>query len=380
MAYKTIFTQKDSSLSRMSSPSDTLLMLVRPEPEVLGTLSQVDWDGVVELANEHYLAPLLYARVEAMGLQLPPSAEERLRQRHTDATAHTIFFEFALEGLIDLFRQADIPLVAYKGIPLARMLYGDAALRPGGDIDVMIKATDLERCHNLLRQNGWKHTRSWEIHENYIQELGGTELILEVHWISQREGEYHIPEARFWEEASPGAEGWTFSHEMTLLIIILHCARHFFVPYRQMVDIAHAVAQWNKTLNWARVVALATEANAMPMLATVLALVHRDLGAPLPNHAPLKQQMSSQRIQLTTRYLSTKHLLGSPLFPALDRYLVPILHGNWQPATLILHDLLPPRELIAYRYGISADSWLVPLYRAMRPFELLGKHIRQQFE
>jgi hypothetical protein len=244
----------------------------------------------------------------------------------------------------------------------------------------MVRAADLERSHNLLLQNGWKHTRSWEIHENYIQELGGTEIILEVHWISQREGEYYIPEARFWEEASQGAEGWHFSHEMTLLIIILHCARHFFVPYRQMVDIAHAVTQWNETLNWERVVALATEAEAMPMLATVLALAHRDLAAPLPNHAQLKQQMSSQRIQLSTRYLSTKHLLGSPLFPALDRYLVPILHGNWQPATLIWHDLLPPRELIAYRYGISPDSWLVPLYRAMRPFELLSKHIRQRFE
>lgn len=336
---------------------------------------------MVELAQAHALGALLHSRLEGAHDSLPSAAQTALRQAHTDTAAYTIFFEFSLQALIESFRREGIPLVAYKGIPLARALYGDPGLRPGGDIDVMVRTADLERSHALLQREGWELQRTWEIHDIFIKELGGTRIPLELHWISQREGEYYIPETRFWEEAAEREdEGWQFSNEMTLLIIILHAARHFFVPYRQMVDIAHAVALWNETLNWERLVALAVEANAMPIVATVLALVQRDLAAPAPRHETLTRLMASRRIRLTTRYLSPARLLRTTPFSALDRYLVPILCGAWEPARLILHDLLPPRELIAYRYGIAPDSHLVPLYTLLRPLWLLSKHLRREKE
>ncbi|MGB0386564.1 MAG: nucleotidyltransferase domain-containing protein [Ardenticatenaceae bacterium] len=360
------------------SPLDALLNLVSPNPSGLESLT-TDWEALVDTAERHALVPLLHARLEPILDRLPPAVQESLQRAYTDSAAHTIFFEFALESIIEAFRREQIPLVAYKGIPLARMLYDDSAVRLAGDIDVMVPTADLERCQVLLEQEGWQHERTWEIHLNYVKKMGGTEIPLEVHWVSQREGEYHIPHMRFWEEAFETEAGWTFSREMTLLIIVLHCARHFFVPYRQMVDIAHAVAQWNETLDWERIVALANEAHATPMLATVLALAHRDLGAPLPKHATLVQLMASWRIRMTIRYLSVDHLLGEPLFSALDRYFVPLLNGAWHPARLILHDFLPPPELVVYRYDVSPNSRWIPLYTILRPLRLLGKHLRQRF-
>lgn len=364
----------------MRAPIDSLLALVRPAPLPLdsATLSGDDWAGLLALATGHHLGALLHERLAPQLDTLPDDVASTLRAAHTASAASTLYFDFALQGLLDGFRQAEIPLVAYKGIPLARALYGDPSLRPAGDLDVMVRAADLERSRALLEREGWALQRSWEIHDIFIKEIGGTRVPLELHWVSQREGEYHIPEERLWEEARRFDEGWTFSNEMMLLIIILHSARHFFTPYRQLVDIAHAVALWNERLDWEKVRRLAAEAEALPILAVVLGLVHRDLGAPLPAHEPLARQLRAPRARLTQRYLSPWHLLVQPRFAALDRYLVPLLSGAWQPVRLLLHDLLPPPELVAYRYGIDPDSRLIPLYTLLRPLHLLGKHLRQR--
>jgi hypothetical protein len=357
----------------------TLLKVVSPYPHPVTLPPTFDGEGFYDIASRHYLCALVNARLGSAAKQLPGEIQAQFSRDQHISAANTMFYEAGLEEVTELFYTAGIPLVAYKGIPLARTLYGDAALRPTGDIDVMVRPDDLGRTRQLLEAHGWEFQRAWEIHHNFAKEIWGKEVILEVHWVSQREGEYHLPPERFWEEIHPTATGWEFSPEMNLLIITLHCARHSFTPYRQVVDIAHAVAQWGNTLNWQRLMDLAMEADALHIVAIVMAVVHRDLGVPLPDHPLLTRLMQSRRVRLALRYLSPRRLLDKPMFSALDRYIVPAITGAWGPARLVLHDLLPPPELIQYRYGIPANSPWVPLYVLGRPFELLIKNIRKQF-
>lgn len=359
------------------SALSTLLRLVRPSPDTVTLPPTFDSAAFYEIASRHFLCPLVNARLGGAAKQLPADVQTRLSRDQVVSAANTMFYEAALAEVTQLFRAAGIPLAAYKGIPLARQLYGDAALRPTGDIDVMVRPDDIARARALLEANGWTFQRAWEIHHNYSKEFWDKAVILEVHWVSQRAGEYHLPPERFWEECREGAEGWEFSPEMTLLIITLHAARHSFVPYRQLVDIAHAVALWGKTLDWQRVAALALEADALHIVAIVMALVHRDLGVPLPDHPLLARMARSRRTRLALHYLSPKRLLETPMFSALDRYIVPAITGAWGPARLLFHDLLPPPELIEYRYGVPANSPLVPLYVMARPFELLLKNVKK---
>lgn len=358
---------------------NTLLRLVSPYPDAVTLPPTFDGEGFYDIASRHYLCALVNARLGNAAKQLSGTIQAQLSRDQHISAANTMFYEAGLQEVTELFHTAEIPLVAYKGIPLARTLYGDAALRPTGDIDVMVRPDDLERTRTLLEANGWEFQRAWEIHHNYAKEIWGKQVILEVHWVSQREGEYHLPPERLWEEIHPTENGWDFSPEMTLLIITLHSARHSFTPYRQVVDIAHAVAKWGDSLNWQRLLDLAMEADALHIVAIVMAMVNRDLGVPLPEHPLLTRLIKSRRVRLAVRYLSPRRLLDKPMFSALDRYIVPAITGAWGPARLVLHDLLPPPELIQYRYGIPANSPLVPFYVIGRPFELLIKNIRKQF-
>jgi hypothetical protein len=281
---------------------------------------------------------------------------------------------------METFRKHGVPMVVFKGVPLACALYGDPSLRPTSDIDVMVRRADLERARELLEATGWNLQSEWIIHHNFAKEFGGSRIPLEVHWTNQREGEYNIPEDILWEEVRDDESGWHFSNEMMLLILVLHAARHAFTPYRLLVDIASSLHLWNATLDWVGLVVLAEQSRAMPLLAPVFSLAQRDLHAPLPRHDGLVSRMRSWRVRAAVRHLSPGHLLGRRWFPILDRYWVPFLTGNWHPLRLFVRDLVPPLDVLAYMHQVPRNSPRLLLYYPLRPILLLGKYIRQQFE
>ena len=249
------------------------------------------------------------------------------------------------------------------------------------DIDVLVHTDDVTASTDLLSQMGWKMPDTPQPFQikacELTKEVFGALIYLELHWTNQRKGEYDLPEERLWEETTESDEGTLFTPEMALFTLVLHAARHSFRPYRQLVDIAHAVSRWNDTLNWERVVALANEAHALPMLATVLALVQRELNTPMPKHDELAQKVNSRRIQLTISLLTSQRLLYSNSTNTLDRYWVPLASGAWQPATFFLSDTLRTPKQIAYIYNLPEDSPLLPLYVMARPFLLAGTYIQR---
>lgn len=362
------------------SSIDALSYLVSPQPANLEHFN-TDWQALYKVAKRHSLTPLLHARLEPILERVPATTRDALREDRTQSAAHALFLEFELTQIVETFRAHDIQLIVFKGIPLARQLFDDAALRPMVDIDVLVHANDVTRSTDLLSQMGWNMPDTPQPFQikacELTKEVFGALIYLELHWSNQRKGEYDLPEERLWQETSETSEGRLFTPEMALFTLVLHAARHSFRPYRQLVDIAHAVTLWNDSLNWNRVVELANEAQALPMLATVLALVHRELNTPMPKHDELAQKLNSRRIQLTISLLTSQRLLYSQSINNLDRYWVPLASGAWQPVTFFLSDMLRTPKQIAYIYNLPEDSPLLPFYIISRPFLLAGKYIQR---
>ena len=362
------------------SSTDALSYLVSPQPCNLQHFS-TDWQALYKVAKRHSLTPLLHERLTPILERVPATTRDALREDRTQSAAHALFLEFELTQIVETFRAHEVPLIVFKGIPLARQLFDDAALRPMVDIDVLVHTDDVTMSTDLLTQMGWKMPEGPQPFQikacELTKEVFGALIYLELHWTNQRKGEYDLPEERLWQETTDTNDGTLFTSEMALFTLVLHAARHSFRPYRQLVDIAHAVTRWNDSLNWDRVVDLATEAQALPMLATVLALVHRELNTPLPKHDKLAQRINSRRIQLTIGLLTSQRLLYSSNTDNLDRYWVPLASGAWQPATFFLSDMLRTPKQIAHIYNLPEDSPLLPLYVVLRPFLLAGKYIQR---
>lgn len=103
---------------------------------------------LAELARRHRVAGLAHGGFAAEGfLVLAGDA----RQIALDA----LHAASACRDLRDAFAGEDIPLLFLKGLPVARLAYGDASVKMSADIDVLIQLDALAEATKILQALGY---------------------------------------------------------------------------------------------------------------------------------------------------------------------------------------------------------------------------------
>ena len=357
------------------TPSQLLLAFVRPgaPPDTLPT---GDWAAAVELAEEHRLVPLFYDRLAPHHDALPRSPYEQLRQIYGAIAAELLVYEIEQRRIVAAFRDGP-PLLLHKGLTLTQQLYGDPALRPTSDIDLLVHPADLGAARERLAELGWEQQpTAFDTKNLHLwKPSAGMTLLLELHWTTMEEGEFELPEDVLWSETEAEGTIHRFTPEMTLLHLLLHAPHHGFRPYRLLVDVAHALATWHDTLDWARLVALAETARALPLCATVIALAHDHLGAPMPAHPAIRRVAARPTVRAMRRWLTAERLLTRPSYGDMDRYLVPIAAGHLGSARFVLRDLLLTPEQMRMVYDLPRGSRRVWGYYLLRPLLLVRDYL-----
>ena len=116
-----------------------------------------DWKGLVALAAAEGLGPALgFACRADRAAPLPFTVRARLEQYLVDGTARYLLLSRELARLLERFEGERIPVIPLKGPALAEALYPDPALRPGTDLDLLIRRETLERVDDLLLGLGYR--------------------------------------------------------------------------------------------------------------------------------------------------------------------------------------------------------------------------------
>lgn len=169
--------------------------LVRPSDAELEALHRLaadceDWDGLVRQADAHGLAPLLARHLDGAHVQLPRSAARLLRAlrvMHRDANAARLQ---ALADILRLFASADVESVVLKGAALGILVYGDPALRPMCNLDLLVPRSDVRRAQLLLEHHGFEpswtepHRRKFGAHHHLpplVRHVDGVAVEVELH-------------------------------------------------------------------------------------------------------------------------------------------------------------------------------------------------------
>lgn len=239
----------------------------------------LDVPALVRAAEEEGLAPLLHRHVVAAGLELAPEPRATLRGlvlRHANMAR--------LRGLVvpEVLRELErggIASMLLKGAAAAEVLYGDRALRPMRDVDLLVGPRDVEAALAAARRAGFEATAlpgaphhapplarrdargtvSLEIHHRLGDELGGR----------GRDLDELLPRAR--EIRAGGARAWVPGP----VDFLAHVARHTFrVPMGAewfrlvgVADLVTGVERWHAELDWAAI------ARDEPELAAVVPLL-----------------------------------------------------------------------------------------------------------
>lgn len=74
---------------------------------------------------------------------------------HHQMVLQNLVIESELQRCLAAFKQAEIPLILFKGPALSYTIYPEAHLRTYHDIDALIHPEDLPRAHELLKRMGY---------------------------------------------------------------------------------------------------------------------------------------------------------------------------------------------------------------------------------
>ncbi|HEU5441682.1 MAG TPA: nucleotidyltransferase family protein [Ktedonobacterales bacterium] len=122
-------------------------------------LSHDDWYDVLGVAIRGGMESLAYTHAAAAGLLdgMPEQIVEALKGAYITTLTDNLRLRNEQLRLLDGLRERNVPAVPFKGIALALRYYGEPslALRPVGDMDLLIHRADAEAAAAALRAMGY---------------------------------------------------------------------------------------------------------------------------------------------------------------------------------------------------------------------------------
>jgi hypothetical protein len=117
----------------------------------------LDWTHFVALAQRHAVLPLVWRSLGgAADESVPRAVRDHLRAASTGVALRNRAMAAELVDLLEALDRHGIRAIAYKGPLLAAAIYGDLAIRPCGDLDLLVRRHDAEAAVQVLSERGFE--------------------------------------------------------------------------------------------------------------------------------------------------------------------------------------------------------------------------------
>ncbi|HKP88147.1 MAG TPA: nucleotidyltransferase family protein [Blastocatellia bacterium] len=321
-------TPDERSLADLIGAAFSFNESAAPPPDLEGK----DWPLMVETATSHGIAPLAYAALKKSDLLkvAPRSAIETLRLNYLRASvANRLAFQ-DLSYWVDRFRHENIPVIVLKGGALAVTVYDDIALRPMGDLDLLIRPESVARAREVLIEEGYaegyasltgmagRSAARFSVAQSF-QRMGKRPSQIDIHWHAFTTPYYfeRIPVEWFWERTTGfqagHARALTFSPEAQLLHLSAHCMLH---GYRRLIwsyDIARLIRRCAGQIDWDEIVRASETFGLSQLLSKSLLEVREHWGVRVP--APVYERLGAAHTPLKGRVVfgASEAVSGGPL-------------------------------------------------------------------
>ena len=362
--------------------------------ELLG--ADVNWGQLLTKATRHGVPTLVYHHLRSLGASgaVPGQAWDTLERAYRAAQLLAMRQRYEVGRLLDALGVANVRVIVLKGLALVETIYPDPALRPSGDIDLLVCLADIDDVEATLRRLGYLpgeefQPREWYrpgvFHHLCPYRLPGREVQVDAHWglLPPRVGVSADVEG-LWARATmssiAGRPVWVLAPADLVLHLSLHVtAQHRLqTGLRHLVDVAEACRHYGAQLEWGAVVARAASWRARRYAYLSLRLARDLLGAPVSDEvleqlrpdAVGEQVVTSARVRLLTARPAGERL---PVSVNLGRLLLP--SGGGDRLRLFVARLFPTPEWMVGEYGLPPQSPAVYGYYLLRPFELLGRYV-----
>jgi hypothetical protein len=230
---------------------------------------------------------------------MPNSVRQLLLREYYNAAANSSLMFSEFEHVLSELARADIEVVLLKGAALATTEYPDIALRPMGDIDLLVPPSNLKAAMGVVEamayepvnppmRRGLEHLFFYET--NY---RGGSRLLtqVELHWdLVGGDGSRYRPDIDwFWAQTTVIRIGSTSALILSPTAHLLHAAVHASLKHGGdanrllwLYDLHLIIKQRHQDIDWHCFVEKAREFHWGPAVGDALDELGRIFSTPLP--------------------------------------------------------------------------------------------------
>jgi hypothetical protein len=375
-----------------------LLYCLRAVPDEAGdgrleALSSSDWNILIEKSACHRVAPLLYHRLRTFhsDMSIPANVMPILRHTYLQSAAAGMHLYHELGKVLGLLRHKNIPVIVLKGAHLAELVYGNKALRPMSDVDVLVHKDDLMRVEAALLGMGCVPT---ECHRqiakdtcHFVYALPNKELSVEVHWnFLPSMYRFKIDIDAQWKRSRQvviaGVEVSVLCPEDLLLYLCLHTSKHLFeMGLKPLYDIFETIRYYAKKIDWRQVQLRSQQSGEAKCVYLTFRLAGELVGASVPDDlmSAIKPNDFDERFML----LAKERIFACGHWNSDGLSLSPNIAQLWgskrllNKGTLFLRRAFRSPEEMAQLYPAPSNSVRLYFYYAVRIKDLLLRHGRQ---
>jgi hypothetical protein len=264
-----------------------------------------DWSKILEGARRHRLEHALLTGLRGHEL-LPAEFIKDLRQGAREASRNSLMQMREIARLTTAFRQADVPIMALKGVALSIQVGRDPAHRNSRDIDFLIRGADLATADAIMCASGYEtegqnvsamaaNYLRWNKEVKYFHLK--TRTLVELHYrLSDNSALLHYEFDELWQEREfvtiAGADVAVMPRRHLPIYLSAHGAVHAWERLCWLVDFASAMPVEARS---AEIVDLAKAKGVeAPMLHAML-LAHKWLGL-ATDQGQLARASSNRRV------------------------------------------------------------------------------------
>ncbi len=361
--------------SPVSTPSDIEPLLNK----------QLNWDSLLDLAEEHSVQGILAKRLEEIAfIGVPDPAREKLQVRMRTQHLFTLSMTAELFRILQNFSRSTIDALLVKGPLISLLAYGDPAVRSYVDLDLLLRHRDIQAATQRMLEMGLHSDvpqsaiQAGKIPGEYLFRRPGTQHIVELH--TEHTFRYYpkpMPIEQLFTRSRKvlldGRSMPALSLEDDLVLNCIHGAKHFWEQLMWVSDIAALVTR-HPELDWEKTEQAAAEVGAERMLRIGIQLAASVLRSAIPSalcsdiHDDPATEALCRRIQgwLPFAGVAPRSLLARAMFR------LQMAGGGATGAAYLMRLSLSPTQEDWEAGTEVRKSWLRDALR--RPFRLLRKY------
>lgn len=372
------------------SEFEFLCSIARPLPSLERArallASGIDFEELMRLAAQHAVRRQLLEALAALEWNgIPASLRRALERFAQEHLLRSLAFTEELCRVAQALEEAGVPFVAFKGVVLARTLYGDPAGREYNDIDIVVPHAHVNRAEDALATLGYRGIQGDRAFRTaFLSYLRQFELLsrddrfaVDLHWaFSGAYLPFPLAPEEVWADGASidlgGRRIPVLSPENLALLLAGHGTKEQWRSLEWIADFARLIERLDG-LDWSAVHRRAVAQGCGGAVTLGAALVRDVLAMPLP--APLDALVAADGRAVRRAAALAHHLrLGLPEPESLPNFSdLGLCDRTRDRVRAVLGLTFTPTAGDYSAMKLPPSLW--GLYRFTRPFRLAAKAV-----